>query len=253
LISMDNKAGVKEILYSINQGPFKKYTKPFYLSQAGNLTIETLAIDNVNNKSRSKTLTDRSHVSYVDISGPKLNHHFHGPKFKSKDTTFITKNTKIQLSGQDDESGFNKIEYRIGAQKDFKVYDTPFSIEDGGSYSVQYNGYDNLGNTSNNEFLCLVDNKEPEIFHRFSMISNSIKNINGKKYKVFPDHVVLFLSATDDCVGFDKMNYSINGNSKQPYNSLIEGFNRNTKYELKVTATDKLGNQYEKEIHFYIE
>ena len=252
LLSMDNKAGVKEIRYSINGGPFKKYTKPFSLNKPGNLDIEIQAIDSVNNKIQEKKLTDRSNVSYVDLSGPTLGYRFMGPKFDMRDTTYINSKTNIRFTGEDDESGFNRIEYRVEDNESMKKYEAPFSIEDEGIYSVQYTGYDNLDNTSVDEFVCLVDNEGPEIFHRFSMPPVSQKSINGMQYPVFPEHAVLFLSATDSRVGFDNMYFSVNGSEKKSYQSVLQEFTEGA-YEVDVTAEDKLGNQEEKTIHFYIE
>jgi hypothetical protein len=252
LISMDNKAGVKEIRYSINNSQFKPYEKPFYLSKSGDLNIQTLAIDKVNNKRKTQKLTDRSNVSYVDLSGPKLGHNFEGPEFVSKDTFFISKETKIELMGNDKESGFKKIDYKIQNGEN-KTYEEPFSLKEEGLYTITYTGYDNLGNTNTNEILCMVDNKGPEIFHRFSMVSENQKEIDGKKLSVYPPHVVLFLSSTDEYVGFDKMYYSINKGEKQLYHSLIEDFEPNTAYSINVTAYDKLSNKEKKKIEFYIE
>jgi hypothetical protein len=253
LVSMDNKAGVKEIRYSLNNGEFKLYQKPFYLSKSGNLKIEVLAIDNVNNRKRTEKLSSGNNVSYVDLSGPELGYNFKGPSFVSKDTVFISKDTKILLAGNDHESGFKKIEYRIGQGSETQTYNQPFSISKQGHYKVYYTGYDNLGNSSSDEVLCVVDNKGPEIYHRFSMDPENQKTIKNKKVDIYPPHVVLFLSSTDNFAGFDKMYYSINDSQKQLYKSLIEGFNENTFYKLGVTAVDKLGNKNKKEIEFYIE
>jgi hypothetical protein len=251
-ISMDNKAGVKKILYSINNGPFREYTKPFYLKQSGNLSITTRAIDHVNNERVSQKLTNRSNVSYVDLSGPELNYDFRGPEFSYRDTAFITNKTKIVLKGKDEESGFNKIEYVVGSDGESRTYENPFTMKKEGIYSVQYTGYDNLGNTSIDEFPCIVDNKGPEIFPRFSTVSNKIKTIKGQKYRVFPSHTMLFIAATDRKSGFERMYYSLNGGDKKLYNQIIGGFQKG-KYELQVTAIDKLGNKNNKTLHFYIE
>ena len=249
-ISMDNKAGVKEILYSINQGPFQKYTKPFYLNQSGNISIETLVIDNVNNKRRGKKLTDRSHVSYVDLSGPKITQHFEGPVFVSSNMVYISKDTRIKFTGKDDESGLKKIEYKTAPNEPVKVYEKPFSIGQEGTFHIQYTGYDNLGNTNMNEIVCQVDVKGPEIFHRFSVKPVEKKTIEGTAYSVFPKHMVLFLSATDKEVGFEKMYYALDGSNQQIYSSLIEGFNQG-KHNLVITAIDKLGNQNDKKVRFF--
>ncbi|MBS3769552.1 MAG: hypothetical protein KGY69_04805 [Bacteroidales bacterium] len=252
LVSMDNKAGVKEIRYSINGGSFQKYTQPFSLNKPGDLDIEIQAIDSVNNSKKEKKLTDRNYASYVDITGPTLDYQLIGPAFDIKDTAYISNKTNIRLTGEDDESGFKQIEYRVEKNENMQEYEEPFAIKEEGTYSIQYKGYDNLENTSLDEFFCRVDMRGPEIFHRFSMNSDSQKTINGMQYPVFPDHVVLFLSATDKQVGFDTMYYSINGNNEKMYQSLVKGFNKGA-YDVTVTAVDKLGNQNEKEIRFYIE
>lgn len=253
LVSMDNKAGVKEIRYSINNGEFKRYDNPFNLSKSGNLKIEILAIDSVNNKRRQEVLTGSENVSYVDLSGPSLSHNFSGPTFVSKDTVFISQKTKIRLSGQDDESGFNKIEYRTNQEEEFKTYKEPFSIKKEGEYWLHYTGYDNLDNTNSKKVLCVVDNSGPQIFHRFSMEPKKHKNLDEENLPVYPSHVVLFLSATDNFSGFDKMYYSINNGENKNYQSLIEGFREDVSYNIEVTAIDKLGNENNTSIKFFIE
>src|SRR6056297_3316599 len=154
LISMDNKAGVKEIRYSVNDGAFKVYEKPFRLSASGRLKIQALAIDNVNNKRQTEMLSNSSSRSHVDLSGPSLNHSFEGPSFTSKDTTYITKDTKIKFNGNDDQSGFKKITYNIDGETE-KEYNGSFSLKEEGIYKLSYTGYDNLDNTNTKNILCL--------------------------------------------------------------------------------------------------
>ncbi len=253
LISMDNKAGVKEIRYSINDGAFKVYDKPFRLSTSGNPKIQTLAIDNVNNKKQTQRLSNRSNRSQVDLSGPNLTHSFNGPSFESKDTTYIAKGTKISLAGSDNQAGFKKITYRINEEGTSKKYEKPFSIEEEGIYKISYTGFDNLDNTNSKNFLCIVDNSGPELYHRFSIDSDNKRTIGGNKVPVYPEHVVLFLSATDYYVGLDKMYYSLNGSDMRLYKSMIEGFRKETLYNLNIVAYDKLGNKTKKSTKFYID
>jgi len=120
-------------------------------------------------------------------------------------------------------------------------------------HTITYTGYDNVENTSVNSFICVEDNIGPEIFFRFSILSDKQKTVDGNLYDVYPEHVVLFLSSTDSSVGFDKMFYSINGQAKKPYTSLITGFQGGKGYKVTVTSVDKLGNESEKSIEFYIE
>ncbi|MDY6799747.1 MAG: hypothetical protein SVU94_00825 [Bacteroidota bacterium] len=252
LTAMDNKAGVKEIRYSINAGEFQVYTQPFFLNKSGKLKIQIFVIDNVNNQKINTIMTDKSNIAYVDLSGPILGHHFEGPYFKSKDTTFITRNTKIRLSAKDDGSGYKRIEYSIDNET-LQEYTEPFRINKEGAHTVNYIGYDNVDNSSTSSFICVEDNTGPEIFFRFSMISEKTKLIDQKKYDVYPGHVVLFLSSTDTLVGFDKMTYSVNGSPSKSYNSLIKDFNENQFYHLDIQSFDKLGNKSEESIEFFIE
>ncbi len=252
LTAMDNKAGVKEIRYSINDGEFQEYTKPFYLNQSGKLKIQTFVTDHVNNQKISTIMTDKSKIAYVDLSGPSLGHHFEGPHFVSKDTAFVTNKTKIRLSANDDGAGFKRMEYSLDNEP-VKEYTEPFTVNKEGVHTINYTGYDNVDNSSTNTFICVEDNTGPEIFFRFSMLAEKSKNVDNKRYDVYPSHVVLFLSSTDALVGFDKIVYSINGSTPRQYNTLIKDFKPGTQYSIDVTSTDKLGNESEKQIDFFIE
>jgi hypothetical protein len=45
LTSFDNKAGVKEVRYSVNNGEYQLYDSPVFLTQsAGNLIIKSYAV-----------------------------------------------------------------------------------------------------------------------------------------------------------------------------------------------------------------
>ncbi|WP_424961844.1 chitobiase/beta-hexosaminidase C-terminal domain-containing protein [Ekhidna sp.] len=253
LVAMDNKAGVKEILYSVNGGEFKLYEAPFYLSESGNLNIEVLVTDKVNNRVRSKEFSDKNNLlTYVDLSGPDLNYNLAGPSFTLKDTVYITKETTISLRGTDKDSGFKEIDYQID-DGSVVTYSAPFSIENEGYHAVTYNGYDNLSNSSTESIQCIVDNSGPEVFNRFSIDSNKSKIIDGESLNVYPPHVLLFLSSTDGHAGLDKISYQVNGGAMLPYRSLIENFRKDTLYEINVLVVDKLGNENQQKIRFYIE
>ncbi len=251
-ISMDNQAGVKEIRYSINGGDYQVYQRPFSVSQGGNLTLETIAVDRVNNKRQSQRLNDRSGISYGDLTGPKISHHYEGPVFSTTRHTFITSSTQIRLKGTDNESGLKRIEYRHKKHQQTKTYKAPFSLDEEGEHTINYTGYDNLKNASSKTLRCIVDQQGPAIHHRFSVAANQNEKINGEAYPVYPPHTILYLSATDSLSGCNKINYSINGQPQRPYQQPIKGFQINTLYRIKLTAFDKLGNKRNATIRFYI-
>lgn len=252
ITAMDNKAGVNAIRYSINGGEFTEYTKPFYLAKSGKLNIKTFVTDNVNNEVINTIMTNKSNISYVDLAGPTLGHSFSGANFIAKDTAFITSNTKIRLAAKDDAAGYKRMEYSID-NKEIVEYSEAFTINSDGTHSVSYTGYDNVDNSSTKSFICVEDNTGPEIFYRFSFLSDKKKTIEGENYDLYPNHVVLFLSSTDSSVGFENMLYSVNGKPEKAYTSLIKGFQKNKLYTIEVTSIDKLGNKSQKTIKFFVE
>ncbi|MBK7606732.1 MAG: hypothetical protein IPI18_05730 [Saprospiraceae bacterium] len=64
--------------------------------------------------------------------------------------------------------------------------------------------------------------------------------------------MVLFLAATDEMVGNDKIYYQLNSAPEQLYNSPISSWQAGKKYELKIRAIDKVGNESNQTISFYI-
>lgn len=252
LTAMDNKSGVKEIRYSINDGEFVEYNTPFSLSQSGKVKIQTFVIDKVNNQSINTIMTNKQNHSYFDLTGPKLGYSIQGPQFVSKDTVFITSDSKIALSGQDPEAGFKKINFYIDDDSG-QDYEEPIQIETEGYHTISYTGFDNVENSSHKKLFVYTDNTGPDIYNRFSIKTEKHTTHEGRKIDVFPSHTVLFLSATDQNVGLDKMYYSINGSAKKQYMSLISGFAKNTYYTVEIFAYDKLGNESVNTIEFYIE
>lgn len=251
LTTFDNKAGVKEIYYSINGGEYELYTKPVVLSSSsGKLKIQSYALDYVNNKSTQTQETSKNNLPYIDLTGPILKHSFSGPVFTARDSVYINKNTKIALLASDAESGLNKISYSID-NGDISEYTEPFGIENEGMHKISINAADKVDNTNSNSFYIVVDNSGPAIFSRYSVPSINKKIVDNESFEVYPNYVVLFLSATDQVPGFDKMYYSINKSAEKPYSGLISNFSINKEYEIKIRALDKLGNDTEQIVKFY--
>lgn len=249
LTTFDNKSGVKEVFYSINGEEYKKYDKPFYLSNSsGNLIIKTYALDNVNNKTTNEEQSSKSSIPFIDLAGPALYHEFVGPVFNLRDTIYISHKTKILLKARDSESGLQRIEYNIDNQ-DFIEYTKPIVLDKEGFHEIFFNGYDNVDNSNRGSIAVMVDTTGPEIFSRFSMppVNSSGSPDMADQY---PDHVVLFLSATDVFVGFDEMLYSVNGDKERQCNGSVKNFTKNKNYFIKVKAFDKLGNEKENVIEF---
>jgi len=252
LTAVDNKSGVKEIQYSINNGPFEIYEDPFYLPKvAGRHTVRYFSVDEVGNSS-SGDYTYNSGIIYVDLTGPVLSHQLSGPNFKKGDMQFLSPESKITLRAVDNESGLQYISYSIGAQTTETRYEGPFSVKESGTFIIRYFGYDNVNNRNANEFEITIDGEGPEIFSRFSVprIDEEPADNDPDFAGVFPSYVTFYLAATDLLTGNAEIYYSINGEREQPYTAPIRRFVKNSSYTVLVRAKDQLGNFSEKTVKF---
>ena len=247
LTTFDNKSGVKEVYYSINNGPYEKYDEPFYLSTvSGKLTVRAYALDYVNNKSMENQEMSKSAIPYIDLSGPVIKNNYSGPVFVTRDTVYINKETKIILQARDTEAGLNNTTYSIDGGS-IAEYSEPFSIDKEGMHVISFTATDKVDNTNSDDFKVYVDNTGPEIFSRFS--TQPVKK--ESELEVFPSYVVLFFSATDMIVGLDKMIYTMNeSTTPKPYDGYIIGFARDKNYKIVLKAFDKLGNYSESVVSF---
>ena len=252
LTSVDNKSGVKEVLYSVDNAEFATYKGPFYLPNVtGEHTIKYYSLDEMNNESMSNKNQQFKHnvnKVYVDLTGPSLSYSYIGSSFKTRDTLFIGPKTKIKLKGTDKESKLNYLSYSLDGAIDEINYESPFTIASPGLHSVEMFGYDNVNNRNLKSFELIVDSTAPEIITNFSS-APAIK----EGVKVYPSFVMLYLAATDKEIGTDKIYYSINNGKQKLYTNVIQGFVSGKDYTLQVVALDKLGNKSEKEIKFTIE
>ncbi len=244
LTAVDNKSGIKKILYSINSEPFGQYTEPFYLpGKSGYHTVKFYAVDNTSNTAND----DFSHtvgVVYVDLTGPTISQGFVGPTFIRADTVFISPKTRLSILATDPEAGLKNITYILNGQGEEKTYNSSQQIDmsaASGFQSFDYFGYDNVNNKNSRHSFFIVDNKGPEIGYQFSVAAAS-----GK----VPSYTSIFLSGTDAQVGADQIRYTINGGKEQPYISPIKGFVKDKKYVIKIFANDLLGNTSTEEINF---
>jgi hypothetical protein len=242
LTAVDNKSGVKEMVYAINNDPFGKYTEPFYLpGKSGYHTVRYYAVDNTSN-----TVKDDFHHTvgtvYVDLTGPTISHGFVGPTFVKADTIFVSPKTAISLSGTDPEAGMKKIAFTFNnATEEITYTGKPIVLSQGGFQNLNYFAYDNVNNKNSKSTFFVLDEKGPSINYEFSA------PVKENKY---PAYTVLYLTASDVEVGADQIQYSINGGKALPYIGPIKGFLKNKEYTIKITATDLLGNSSVNEVKF---
>lgn len=250
LTAVDNKSGIKKVLYSVDNEEFKDYNDPFYLpNKSGLHTIKYYAIDNMDNQGAGNDMKYDEYTHsvgqvYVDLTGPTLNSQFLGAKFQKGDTTYISRETKIAFSATDPESGLQRITYSVDGDVVENNYNQSFNVLQGGFHKIEYFGYDNVNNRNVKDVSFIVDDRGPEVFVTFSSPPNE------KETNTYPSFISLFLAATDMGAGYEEIRYSINDQPEQPYLGIIRNFQKNKNYRIVLRAIDKLGNSTKREITF---
>ncbi|MBT8220101.1 MAG: hypothetical protein KJP00_09760 [Bacteroidia bacterium] len=241
LTAVDNKIGVKEIRYSIDGSAFEVYDQPFYLpSVPGEHTIRYYSQDRLENRpSGSESYKHNINLVFLDLSGPSISHRINGDGFRAGGFQYISPRTEIQLVGRDPESGLQYMTYSIDGDAAEQVYSEPFTINTTGEHKIELFAYDNVNNRNVGSTTVYVDATPPNIFQNFS--TRSVGNEDG--LDVYPPYVTVFLAATDDIVGNDRIYYSINGGSERLFTKPISALKRNTVYNFSVRAIDMVGNE----------
>lgn len=248
LSATDNKSGVKAIRYAINGKAYEDYTAQIPVPQKGGLqSFLYTSEDKMTNKGAGK-VNVKSLKLYVDLKPPAVNHKYSGPQFRTRDTIFIRKDTDISLLATDNESGLQKIGYKIDAAGEV-VYDQKFNVEKEGMHKVEYTGYDNVNNAQTKNFSFIVDNTGPIIYEHFSIQALRVEG----GVSIYSPHVIVFLAATDALTGNKTIYYKINGGAKRIYNGNISKLARGKEYTIEVEAIDQLGNTSSKTFKFKTE
>lgn len=251
LTAVDNKSGIKTVLYSIDGEKYKEYKDPFYLPKKSGLhTIRYYAVDSIGNQGVSGNVSTKvgeyEHNAgqvYVDLTGPILSHIYKGATFQKGDTLYISGTTQLILQAYDPESGLQKITFAIDNDLEESLYENPVQLPSEGRHQIRYFGYDNVNNRNVDDFYLVVDTQGPDLLYNFST-----EALEGPE--VYPSYVTLFLAAVDGKTTIQDISYSINGQSEKKYTQPIDGFEKNKAYTLQVKVTDKLGNETQTKIEF---
>ncbi len=254
LTAVDNKSGVKEIKYSIDNKPFETYEDPFYLpSKSGKHTVKYYAVDQMNNTNTSEYLHNTG-IVYVDLTGPQLSYNIAGPSFRKGDVQFISPASRVTLKGTDSESGLQYLSYCLNGADSETRYAEPFGLSQSGRNEIRYYGYDNVNNRNAGEFVLMVDADGPEIFYTFSVKSVGDNKSDGTNQSElegeYPSYVTIYLAATDLMTGNGAITYSVNDGPELAYTTPIGSFKKDQTYTIRIKAKDKLDNVSEKTIKF---
>lgn len=243
----DQKSGVDKVFYSINNTKVETpYAEGIEFDAEGIAYVRINAVDNVGNQ--SATLTN---AYFVDTQGPVTKASISLPKKQVKDSIFITASTKISLAATDNASGLNQISYAIGNQP-AQVYTQAFTLKENGIVTIQYFSTDKVDNQETpNTMKLFVDNNPPLIYQHFSSPPIGSKTVREEGLTIYPANVQLYVAATDQESGGEKVEYTINGGAIKSVNPIKDFLPGN--YEVIIKAYDVLGNVSTETVKFAIE
>ena len=125
-----------------------------------------------------------------------------------------------------------KITYSLDGAEDTD-YSAPVTISGEGVHELTFYGYDNVINRNMKTFVFYVDNEGPDVFARFSLPKKGQKQVENKVFDTYESQTAVFLSATDQKVGYEEMYYSINGTAEQSYQGVIKTWRKGNLILLK--------------------
>jgi hypothetical protein len=253
LTALDNKAGIKNVFYSIDNGLLQKYEEPFYMPEKPGLHIvRYFAEDKIGNSgvyltdTKTKPFDEvRQNISavYVDLTGPVIKSRYVGKTFQRSRQTFTGQQTAVEITATDIESGLQRIAYRFEDQSAEQPYTGLINLSDRtGKQRLELIAYDNVNNRNTVFIEFWVDSNRPQITHRFS-----VAPVGENTY---PTYAKLFLTVQDEDTSPQNIFYSINGAPPVAYQAPISGWKKNTSYEIRVFVEDVVGNRTEEVITF---
>ncbi|EJW15454.1 alpha/beta hydrolase [Paenibacillus alvei] len=138
ILGEDKESGVYKIYYNLNDSGYQEYTGPIPLPNTGIYNFKSYVRDK--NRNDSEILTE---TVKVDTTNPTV------PTITVEPIKWTNKFVSITLSGSEDaDSGFQKYQYKIGHDGDWKDYTAPVIIDEEGLHNVYARAMDNVFNLS---------------------------------------------------------------------------------------------------------
>jgi len=242
LEAADNKAGVKQLFYSINGGKEQVYTGPFSLpAKPGAHSVRYRAVDQLGNVGTLFTNTQIATI-YIDDTPPVVTHTVSTPKVFARDTLFITDKALFTIKSFDAESGGAIVDYKIDNGEEI-TYEQPFSIPAEGKHSLSYSGTDLVNNSAEKTSVFVVDNSAPEIYTHTSLEKIGTQKLVAKEQEIpiYASGTMFYMAATDKSVGTKAIYYSLNHQPEVLYTQPVKFVTKGV-HALKIRAVDYLGN-----------
>ncbi|MGG4403233.1 hypothetical protein ABEW61_24160, partial [Paenibacillus amylolyticus] len=227
LTGKDDESGVYKVFYSLDDSEFKEYTDPIELPETGIYKFKSFVRDK--NRNDSDVLEE---TIKVDTTNPT------NPKMVVEPLKWTNKFVSITLlDAVDEDSGFQKYQYKINDSKDWVDYKEPLIISNEGLHQVYARSLDNVFNESE------IVSGEAKVDKTPPSKPKSIKTI-------IRDYEQLKISWTPSTDNVEVVGYDVYLNSKYVETVTdpeytFKNLNRNTVYSIKIVARDEAENSSE--------
>jgi hypothetical protein len=243
LIAEDSESSIKNIEYSVNGQPIKRYSGPISFTEEGRHFVAYRAIDNAGNISQEKIYS-----CIVDDTPPYLSATASGPAYMAGDVAYITDNTSIILRSEDELSGVQAIYIGLN-DSGYWRFTGSAAVEKEGKHTGKAYAVDNVGNkTSVYRMEAYVDNTPPTVTiepkYDFANLQGSIYTSTKNQYTV---------TAEDAISGVKEIKVSIDRGEYFTYTEPIKI--QDTGYHsIRAKAVDYLNNESNAtELTFFID
>jgi hypothetical protein len=232
LTSQDELSGVEATFVSLDDEPYKPYTKDLSLDKEGPAVLRYYSVDHVGWAETPSALRFT-----VDLTPPSTTHTIAG---NALDTVLSTQ-AKFLIASNDKLSGVASVQARFDKQ-DFKpVTDGEIKVEtlDDGEHTLSYYAVDRVGNREpEHNVPFYLDRTPPSVD---AQVDGDLFNApSGTRYVSTRSHVKL--SAEDNKSGVEKIVYAFDEGTFQPYAEPFTLPAHAGSGKLSYRAVDKLGN-----------
>jgi hypothetical protein len=232
LTSQDELSGVDTTYVSLNDEPYKPYTKELMLDKEGPVTLRYYAVDRVGWTESPSALRFT-----VDLSPPVTTHAIVG---NALDTVLSTQ-AKFHISSEDTLSGVAGIQARFDKQEFKPVKDNELGVESlgDGEHTLSYYAVDRVGNREAEHNIPFYLDRLPPTTDA-QVEGDLFVAPNGTRYVSTRSHIKL--SAEDNKSGVDKITYAFDEGTFLPYAEpfILPAHAGNGKVLYR--ASDRLGN-----------
>lgn len=231
LEAKDENSGLKEVQYSLNNGPVKTYKENISVEKSIT-SLKYRAIDRVGNAEPWKTIT-----VHLDAAPPKIWSKNNGQFKKLAGKYFVRPGFKVQVGIVDKESGSKNLVVDNGDAQNISTKE--FTFKDEGKFDFYVRGEDKVGNVSNTVFYSVfVDNKSPK---SELATTRPLVEKDGVFLSSLPNKVKL--SAMDEGVGVKRIEASFDKKEIFPVTAPLDLATwKIAKRKLYYRAVDHLGN-----------